>query len=93
MDIFTGYDAREAVGWHVFTQSVMDHSSMPVSFHPLQRKHNAAPQGTNDFTFSRFLIPHMMNWSGCAIFVDGCDMLCRGDIAELEALRNPYMAV
>lgn len=93
MDVFTGYDAREAVGWHVFTQSVMDRASTPVSFHPLQRRHNAAPQGSNDFTFSRFLIPHMMGWTGSAIFVDGCDMLCRADIAQLEALRNPHMAV
>jgi hypothetical protein len=93
MDIFTGYDAREAVGWHVFAQSVMDHASEPVALHPLQRQHNAAPAGSNDFTFSRFLIPHMMAWTGTAIFVDGCDMLCRADITRLEHLRNPRMAV
>jgi hypothetical protein len=93
MDIYTGYDPREAVGWHVFTQSVMEHASTPVSFHPLQRRHSAVPVGSNDFTFSRFLIPQMMGWTGVAIFVDGCDMLCRVDIAELEQLRNPHMAV
>lgn len=93
LDIFTGFDPREAAGWHVFTQSVMEHASKPVAFHPLQRKHNGAPQGTNDFTFSRFLIPWMMDWKGVAIFADGCDMLCRDDIHKLEALRNPRMAV
>jgi hypothetical protein len=93
LHIFTGYDAREAVGWHVFTQSVMELCSAPVVFHPLQRRHNGAPQGTNDFTYSRFLIPYLMSWRGTAMFVDGCDMLCQADIAQLEALRNPYMAV
>lgn len=93
MDIFTGYDPREAVGWHVFAQSVMDHASGPVSFHPLQRKHNGAPQGSNDFTFSRFLIPHMMGWSGMALFVDGVDMLCRADIAQLFELWRCDLAV
>jgi hypothetical protein len=93
MDIFTGFDPREAVGWHVFAQSVMEHASKPVSFHPLQRKHNAAPQGSNDFTFSRFLIPHMMGWSGLALFVDGCDMLCRADIAQLFELARCDRAV
>lgn len=93
LTVFTGYDAREAVGWHVFTESMMRHASRSLAIRPLQRRHNAAPQGSNDFTFSRFLIPYMMGWQGCAIFVDGCDMLCMADIAELEELRDPHMAV
>lgn len=94
IDLFTGYDPREAVGWHVFTHSVLERTSSPVAFHPLLHRHHAAARaGSNDFTFSRFLIPYFMGWSGTAIFVDGCDMLCRGDIAELEALRETRMAV
>ena len=50
-------------------------------------------EGTNAFTMSRFLIPFLMNWNGTAIFMDGADMLLRWDIADLEALRDPYKAV
>jgi hypothetical protein len=42
---------------------------------------------------SRFLIPFLQDWRGTAIFMDGADMLMRGDIADLEALRDPYTAV
>jgi len=44
--------------------------------------------GSNQFIYSRFLVPHLMGYSGHAIFMDG-DMIVRGDIAELWALRSP----
>jgi hypothetical protein len=94
LDIFTGFDPREAVGWHVFAQSVLEHTSSPVAFHPLQNRHLGMPEGTNDFTYSRFLIPYLRRWEpGLVLFVDGCDMLCRADIADLFALADPYKAV
>jgi lipopolysaccharide biosynthesis glycosyltransferase len=43
--------------------------------------------GSNQFIYSRFLVPHLMGYSGHAIFMDG-DMIVRGDIAELWALRD-----
>jgi hypothetical protein len=94
LDIYTGYDPREAIGWHVFAQSVIDRASKPVAFHPLQKRHHGMPEGTNHFTFKRFLIPYLRAWEpGPVLFVDGCDMLCRADIAELFDLADPYMAV
>jgi lipopolysaccharide biosynthesis glycosyltransferase len=51
--------------------------------HPLQ---------SNDFSFSRWLVPHLCDYRGWAIFTD-CDMLCRTDIAELWALRDSQYAV
>jgi len=32
--LVVGYDAREAVAYHVFVQSVIEHATIPVSFHP-----------------------------------------------------------
>lgn len=80
-------------------QSVIKHSSVPVAFIPLHKPMlrrafgGEVGEGTNAFTMSRFLIPFLQDWRGTAIFMDGADMLCRRDIADLEALRDPYLAV
>lgn len=99
IQIFAGYDVRESVGYHVFSQSVLDRASEPVSIAPLHlpmfRKFYDAGQrdGSNAFIYSRFLIPYIMGYQGWAIFADGSDMLCRGDIAELWALQDVFKAV
>lgn len=89
--LFCGSDPREAIGWHVFVASVLDLASKPVAIHRLDSC--GLPQGSNAFTLSRFLVPWMMGYKGRAIFADGADMLMRGDIAELDALFDPSMAV
>lgn len=99
INLFTGYDAREVVGYHVFAQSVIERASVPVNFCPLSprsisRLYDAGQRdGSNAFTYSRFLIPFLQGFEGWAIFADGADMLCRADIAELAALYDPYKAV
>lgn len=96
LTVFVGYDPREAVAYHAFCQSVIERASVPVSFIPLSAKalqgFDGRRDGTNDFIYSRFLIPHLMGYKGTAIFADG-DMICAGDIAELAAMADPYMAV
>lgn len=80
--IFTGYDEREAVGWNVFATRILKLSKDPVSLIPLG-KNVTKREGTNAFTYARFLVPYFCNWQGRAIFVDGCDMLCKADPAEM----------
>ena len=95
--IFIGYDPREAVAYHVCCQSIIERSSVPVSFRPLHlnlfkeydEKHE---DGSNAFIYSRFLIPWLMNWVGSAIFMDG-DMIVKDDIVELWNQRDLYKAV
>lgn len=91
IDLFCGYDAREAIGFHVFVASVLKLASVPVAIHALDAK--GLPQGSNSFTFSRFLVPHLMGFKGRAIFADACDMLMLADIAELDSLFDPQYAV
>jgi hypothetical protein len=91
IDLFCGYDRREAVGFHTFCASVMERASQPVSIHPLSAM--GLPEGSNTFTLSRFLVPWLMGFKGHAIFVDACDMLMLGDVAELDALFDPRYAV
>lgn len=94
--LYFGFDPRESIGAHVFMHSVITRSSLPVQFVPLHLENmrkfytEQHTDGTNAFIYSRFMIPYMHGYQGWAIFMDGSDMLCRADIADLWALRNPY---
>lgn len=89
--VFCGFDRREAIGYAVFCHSVIKRASQPVSFIPLSSM--GLPEGTNNFTVSRFLVPWLCNFEGWAIFCDAADMLMQGDIAELYALRDERYSV
>lgn len=95
--IFVGYDKRESVAYHVFCQSIINHASRPVAITPLSLKsldtyRETHTDGSNQFIYSRFLVPHLMGYRGWAIFADG-DMVCMDDIAKLWALRDERYAV
>ena len=45
------------------------------------------PKQSTDFSFTRFLVPHLMGYQGWALFLD-CDMLCRADIKGLWEQRD-----
>jgi lipopolysaccharide biosynthesis glycosyltransferase len=97
--IFAGFDPNESAGYHVFCHSVMTRASQPVSITPIIK--NAYPEwkregendGATEFSFARFLVPYLCGYRGHAIFMDGADMLCLGDIAELWRLRSGRHAV
>ena len=91
--IFIGYDPRESVAYHVCSQSLIEHSSIPLQITPLALPNIAGlyaethTDGSNAFIYSRFLIPWLCGWQGPALYLDG-DMIVRSDIAELWALRR-----
>src|SRR5688572_11351833 len=93
--IYCGYDAREAAGYATFCQSVLERSSMPVSFIPLHgpmlKGFDGQKDGSNAFIYSRFLIPYLQNYRGWAIFADASDMVCLDDIAKLWELREQFI--
>ena len=91
ISIFIGYDHRERAATNVLIDSLYSNSSLPISITPLitsqLRERNLYwrerdENQSTDFSFTRFLVPHMMNYQGWAVFMD-CDMLCRTDISEL----------
>lgn len=96
--IFVGFDNNaEPVAYHAFCQSVIENSSIPVSFTPLalntlQDYKETHTDGSNAFIYSRFLVPALCDYEGLAIFADG-DMIVKGDIAELVALYDDTKAV
>lgn len=95
--IFIGYDPREAVVFHVCSNSIIRHSSKPVQIIPLalnllqgyKETHN---DGSNAFIYSRFLVPYLMGYTGHAIYIDG-DMVVKSDIVELWEERTFFKDV
>ena len=97
--VFIGYDTREEIAFSVLSYSIHRHASEPVSIAPImlsqlgdtfaREKH---PLQSTQFSFSRFLTPHLAGYTGWAVFMD-CDMLMRDDIAKLWALRDERYAV
>lgn len=88
---FIGYDPVERIAYHVCCESLIEHCSRPLSIHPLYLKQLPKVQtkqvihdypASNEFVYSRFLVPYLMNFSGIALFLDG-DMVVLNDIAEL----------
>ena len=97
INMVVGFDQRESIAYHTFTQSILDKSSLPVSFTPLaintlKGYHETHAEKSNDFVYSRFLTPYLNAFSGWAIFADG-DMICQADIKELWDLRDESRAV
>jgi hypothetical protein len=99
LDVFVGYDRNEIVAYHALCQSIVDRCSLPVRFTPLNLaslkpvfdRERLATQST-EFSFSRFLTPYLSDYRGWSLFMD-CDMLVRGDLAEIFARRDERYAV
>jgi lipopolysaccharide biosynthesis glycosyltransferase len=87
--VFIGFDPVESVAWHTMTHSIFSQSSQPVAIIPVNLANlrgiftrERHPKQSNEFSFTRFLVPYLSNYEGYALFFD-CDMLLRGDISEI----------
>ena len=97
--VFIGFDTVETVSYHVLSHSIQARCSEPVSITPLMltqlsglmtREHHNLQ--STEFSFSRFLVPHLCDYQGWALFMD-CDMLVLDDMADLWNLRDDNFAV
>ena len=96
--VFIGYDPREAVAFSVLAFSIQARATQPVATAPLMLTQLSGvltrerhPLQSTDFSFSRFLVPHLSGFSGWSVFMD-CDMLVLDDIAKLWHLRDDRYA-
>jgi lipopolysaccharide biosynthesis glycosyltransferase len=87
--VFVGYDQAEGVAFHVLNHSIQRRASRPISVTPIilsQLKDLISrdwdPKQSNDFAYSRWLVPYLCDFQGWALFID-CDMMCRVDLAQL----------
>jgi lipopolysaccharide biosynthesis glycosyltransferase len=99
INVFIGYDSKEKVAFNVLSYSILKNSTKPVSITPIYlenikddfvRERNSL--SSTEFSFSRFIVPHLMNYQGWALFMD-CDMLMQADINELWRLRDDRYTV
>ncbi len=99
--IFVGYDRRERAATNVLIDSLYQNSSCSISVTPLVTdqlvkmgiyNRDRDPKQSTDFSFSRFLVPYLMNYEGWAIFMD-CDMLCTEDINNLWKQRDDQYSI
>jgi lipopolysaccharide biosynthesis glycosyltransferase len=60
---------------------------IPLALNLIEDYTETHTDGSNQFIYSRFLVPHLMDYTGHAIFIDG-DMIVRSDIAELWQWRH-----
>ena len=101
LQIYIGYDPKEAVAYHTLAHSIQRHASIPVTIAPLMQSQlrniytrARGPTESTEFSLTRFLVPALSEYRGWSLFMD-CDMLCRSDIAEIAVLaeRSPGKAV
>jgi lipopolysaccharide biosynthesis glycosyltransferase len=99
INVFIGYDNKEKVAFSTLSYSILKNSTKPVAITPITLNNikddfvrEPGALSSTEFSFSRFLVPYMMNYQGWALFMD-CDMLMEADITELWRLRDDKYAV
>ena len=100
MKVFIGYDTREDIAYQVCKHSILRRQSA-ADIRPLKQQElrdagwytrPVDKLASTEFTFTRFLVPELMNFEGWAVFMD-CDMVLTTDIAELFAQADDKYAV
>jgi len=95
--VFIGYDSREPDAYEVCADSLRKHSSVPLAITALKQDRLRArglytrPEdepASTEFAHTRFLVPHLCNYAGQALFVD-CDFLFTRDILQLGRHVDP----
>jgi lipopolysaccharide biosynthesis glycosyltransferase len=98
--VFIGWDTREDIAYQVCEWSIKSKSN-DVDVIPLVQKdlrtvglytRDIDPLSSTEFTFTRFLIPTIMNYKGWALFCD-CDIIYLEDIQNLFNLADDKYAV
>ena len=98
---FIGYDPKEDIAYRVCKQSLLKKTSIPIKVLSLKLYELVAkkfynrdidPLASTQFTYSRFLVPALMNFKGWAIFCD-CDFIFLDDIAKITENLDENKAV
>ena len=91
LTLYIGYDPKEDIAYRVCKKSLLDKSTVDLKINSLKLYELIAkniytreldPLASTEFTYSRFLIPALMNFKGWAIFCD-CDFLFFEDISKI----------
>jgi lipopolysaccharide biosynthesis glycosyltransferase len=100
MKVFVGYDDREDIAYKVCEYSIKRKNKKTEVFSLKQEELNETglywrekdPLSSTAFTFTRFLVPALMNYEGWAIFCD-CDIIWMIDPDEIMKHADEKYAV
>lgn len=99
--VFIGWDSREVIAYDVAKKSLLEHATGPVDVHPIKLNElvdqglytrDIDPLASTEFTYSRFLVPHLAGYKGWALFCD-CDFMFFSDVTRLTQFNDPQKAV
>lgn len=91
--VFLGSDSRQPLAVNVAQWSIQRNSNGRVVIEPLMlHKLPISRIGLTQFTWSRFLVPFLCDYTGTAIFMDA-DVVVTGDVADLAAQADGVSAV
>ena len=97
LNFFIGYDSKEDIAYRVCKYSLNKRSSLKTNIISLKLDELVAknyyyrsidPLASTQFTYSRFLVPALMNFQGWAIFCD-CDFIFLDDNLKVQEVDNP----
>ena len=102
LKIFVGYDSREDIAYQVCRHSLLSTDKknnleiIPLRLDTLIEEghytRDVDKLASTEFTFSRFLIPHLMDYEGWALFCD-CDFLFLKNAKMIFDKMDPNKAV
>lgn len=99
--VFIGYDTREDIAYQVCKSSILRHTNSDIDVESLVQQdlrergyYRREPDNlsSTEFTFTRFLIPELMEFQGWALFMD-CDMILQDDIQKLFDQKDESKAI
>jgi lipopolysaccharide biosynthesis glycosyltransferase len=101
LPIYVGWDSRQDDAYRVCAETLVRHASAPLEITPLKQpllrenglyRRKPDPLASTEFTYTRFLVPHLAGYRGWAMFVDS-DFLFTDDVAELFKLADDRFAL
>ncbi len=96
--VWIGYDPSQHVSFEVLKFSLEEHATEPIDVKAIDAeklpdfKRPGDPLASTPFTYTRFLVPYLMDYEGIALFMDS-DMLAVGDVSELFHLPMDELAL
>ena len=89
---FIGYDPKEDIAYRVCKQSILNNSSSTIKVFALKQFELRSmgfynrikdPLASTEFTYTRFLVPALMNYKGWAVFCDSDILFLEMDLSIL----------
>ena len=99
--VYVGYDSKQPDAYYACIKSLQSNTKSPLEYYALIQSQlresgdytrPVDPLSSTEFSFTRFLIPHLCNYKGWVLFCDS-DFIFLEDVNELFGLVDERYAV